>query len=103
MRDELETEYFLDVREHDEAGRPGAPAGIFWLDGRSVIAAHASRGEQRLLDCGAILVATILFGRDPLESTVAGRTVERVPSIGLTDAAPESRGISLRPFQPRDN
>jgi hypothetical protein len=56
----------------------GRPAGVYWLDGRSVIVAHESPGEERLLSEGAVLVATLRFDRDPLDASHAGRTVERV-------------------------
>jgi hypothetical protein len=56
----------------------GRPAGVYWLDGLSVIAAHDSAAEAALLERGAILIATLRFDRDPLESLHHGRTVERV-------------------------
>jgi hypothetical protein len=83
MRDDTETEYFLDVHEYSWTGTVGQPAGIFWIDGTSVIAAHASRTEQQLLARGAILVATLLFGRDPLEASHPGRAVERVSASAV--------------------
>jgi hypothetical protein len=54
----------------------GKPAGVYWLDGRSVIAAHDSAAESALLERGAILIATLRFDRDPLESRHPGRVVE---------------------------
>lgn len=56
----------------------GRPAGVYWLEGRSVIAAHESPGEERLLAQGAVLVATLRFDRDPLDASHGGRAVERV-------------------------
>jgi hypothetical protein len=56
----------------------GQPAGIFWLGGRCVMAAHDSAAEQRLLDLGAILVATLRFDADPLERVHRTGTVERI-------------------------
>jgi hypothetical protein len=56
----------------------GRPAGVYWLDGRSVIATHDSAAESVLLDQGAILIATLRFDRDPLESQHHGCTVERI-------------------------
>ena len=58
----------------------GRPAGVYWLDGRTTIAAHDSVAESVLLEQGAILIATLLFERDPLESRHRGRTVESVPA-----------------------
>jgi hypothetical protein len=86
MRDELGTEYFLDVHEHQWAHGVGHPAGIYWLNGRSVIAAHSSRAEQVLIDHGAILVATLLFEPDPLEGRHEGHCVERLGRAGLAEA-----------------
>lgn len=54
----------------------GQPAGVYWLDGRSVIAAHDSPAEDVLIGRGAILIATLRFDRDPLESLHPGRPVE---------------------------
>jgi hypothetical protein len=56
----------------------GRPAGVYWLDGRSIIAAHDSEAESVLIQRGAILIATLRFDRDPLESLHHGRTVERM-------------------------
>jgi hypothetical protein len=64
----------------------GCPAGVYWLDGRSVIAAHESEAESALLERGAILVATLRFDRDPLESLHHGRTVERVSARAAASA-----------------
>jgi hypothetical protein len=57
----------------------GRPAGVYWLHGRAVLAAHESPGEERLLALGAVLVATLRFDRDPLDASLRDRTVERVP------------------------
>lgn len=56
----------------------GRPAGVYWLHGRSVIVAHDSPGEERLLADGAVLVATLRFDADPLETVHRHGTVERV-------------------------
>jgi hypothetical protein len=56
----------------------GQPAGIYWLDGECVIAAHHSHAEQYLLTIGAILVATLRFDPDPLERRHAGRHIQKV-------------------------
>jgi hypothetical protein len=55
----------------------GRPAGVYWLEGRSLIAAHESAAEDRLLELGAILIATLRFDADPLESAPRGARVER--------------------------
>ena len=39
----------------------GRPTGIYWLDGDSVFAVHGSRAEERVLELGGILVATLRF------------------------------------------
>lgn len=56
----------------------GEPAGVYWLDGRSLIAAHESPAEAWLVANGAILVATLRFDADPLETRQDGRVVDRL-------------------------
>jgi hypothetical protein len=56
----------------------GQPAGIYWLDGESIIAGHESDAEAYLLAAGAVLVATLRFDPDPTEKTHRGRTVVAV-------------------------
>jgi hypothetical protein len=56
----------------------GQPAGVYWLAGRSVIAAHDTVAEQYLLDQGAILIATLRFDADPLETVRRTGCVERL-------------------------
>jgi hypothetical protein len=58
----------------------GQPAGVYWLEGRSVVAGHGSAGEAKLLAAGAVLIATLLFERDPLECGVRGRSVAACPA-----------------------
>ena len=58
----------------------GRPAGIFWLDGTVVMAAHGSAAEDRLLERGAFPVATLRYDPDPRERVQRDATVERVPS-----------------------
>jgi hypothetical protein len=56
----------------------GQPAGIYWLNGECLIAAHCSDAEQYLLSMGAILVATLRFEADPFERSHAGHQVQKV-------------------------
>lgn len=56
----------------------GRPAGVYWLAGRSIIAAHDSAAESVLLEQGAILIATLRFDRDPLETVHRDGSIERV-------------------------
>lgn len=56
----------------------GQPAGIFWLGGRCVMAAHESAAEERLLDLGAVLVGTLRFDADPVETVHRRGNVERM-------------------------
>lgn len=56
----------------------GRPAGIFWLGGRCVMAAHDTAAEDRLLQLGAVLVGTLRFDADPLETVHRKGTVERI-------------------------
>jgi hypothetical protein len=64
-------------------GGIGRPAGIYWLDGRSVMAAHGSAAEDRLLDQGAILVGTLRFDGQLGEQYHAARSVRRVNALTL--------------------
>lgn len=57
-------------------GGIGRPAGMYWLDGDIVIAAHGSPAEADLIARGGILAATLRFDSSPLERTHRGRTVE---------------------------
>jgi hypothetical protein len=56
----------------------GQPAGVYWLDGQSLLAAHESAAEQYLLERGAILVATLRFDQDPLETVHRSGRVDRI-------------------------
>jgi hypothetical protein len=56
----------------------GRPAGIFWLDGGCVMATHDTAAEERLLARGAVLVATLRYDADPLETVHRRGSVERV-------------------------
>jgi hypothetical protein len=75
-RDEIEHE----LQEHQDWNMVGRPAGVYWLEGQSVIVSHESRAEARLLQRGAILIATLRFDADPLEAGHSGRTVHRIPA-----------------------
>ena len=54
------------------------PAGIFWLEGRCVMAGHGTAAESGFLEAGAIPVATLAFEPDPREGRRPGAVVERV-------------------------
>jgi hypothetical protein len=62
----------------------GQPAGIFWLGGGCVMAAHESAAEERLLELGAVLVGTLRFDTDPLETVHRTGRVERLPASGAS-------------------
>ncbi len=64
-------------------GGIGQPAGIYWLDGHTILAAHGSVAEDHLLDQGAILVATLRFDACIFERSHAGRVVDRVSAWAL--------------------
>jgi len=53
-------------------GGIGRPTGIYWLDGDTVFAVHGSRAEERVLELGGILVATLRFDRDPFSEAYRG-------------------------------
>jgi hypothetical protein len=80
MKQDVPRRDTIEFEQHEISWTTGVgrPAGIYWLAGRPLIAAHDSPGEARLLAAGAVLVATLRFDPDPLDSVQHGRTVERV-------------------------
>lgn len=76
--EDIKPKYEHPVDDINWTAGVGQPAGIYWLEGRSVIAGHGTRAESRLLDLGAILIATLRFDPDPLERSHPGRVIERV-------------------------
>ena len=70
--------YEYPIRGLNWTAGVGQPAGIYWLEGASIIAGHGSDAEAHLIGAGAILVATLRFDPDPLEKIHRGRTVTRV-------------------------
>jgi hypothetical protein len=46
----------------------GQPAGMYWVEGRILMAAHGSAAEDALLRLGGILVASLIYSPDPIES-----------------------------------
>jgi hypothetical protein len=73
-RDEFEYEH----HEINWTQGVGRPAGVYWFGGRSVIVAHDSPGEARLVAEGAVLIATLRFDRDPVETVHRTGAVERI-------------------------
>lgn len=73
----------------------GASAGVFLLEGRYHVANHRSRAERRLLDGGALLVATLVF--EPAE---ARRAVSGGAGRPYAFSAPPAPALApLRPAQ----
>jgi hypothetical protein len=64
----------------------GQPAGVYWLAGRSLIAAHDTVAEQRLLEQGAILIATLRFDAAGLETVRRTGRVERLGARAAGEA-----------------
>jgi hypothetical protein len=77
-RDYEAPKYEQPVDDINWTAGAGQPAGVYWLDGSTVMAAHGTLAEWHLLRRGAVLVATLRFDPDPLERSHAGRTVERM-------------------------
>lgn len=77
-RDYEKPKYEQPVDDINWTAGVGQPAGMYWLDGRVVMAAHGSPAEARLLDTGAALVATLRFDADPLERVHRTGHVTRV-------------------------
>jgi hypothetical protein len=65
----------------------GLPAGMFWFDGRCVIAGYGTRAEAWLLDRGAVMLATLRFDAEPAESRRHG-SVRAVRPDALVDVPP---------------
>lgn len=57
----LKHEYEFPIDELRKREPADAPAGVYLLDGAWHLAAHDSAAEQRLLELGALLVATLTF------------------------------------------
>lgn len=70
--------YELPVDDINWTAGVGRPAGMYWLDGRTVMAAHDSPAEARLVGAGAVLVATLRFEPDPVERVHSRGSVRRV-------------------------
>jgi hypothetical protein len=64
----------------------GQPAGIYWLAGESLIAAHESPAEDWLVAQGAVLIATLRFDRDLLDGRSPGARVERMAAGDVSAA-----------------
>lgn len=54
-----------------------APAGVYLLDGAWHLAAHESAAENRLINAGALLIATLSFNTQ-IRSSVVYRTFPQV-------------------------
>jgi hypothetical protein len=57
----LKHEYEFPIDHLANREKADAPAGVYLLDGRWHLAAHDSRAEARLVEQGALLVATLTF------------------------------------------
>jgi hypothetical protein len=57
----LNHEYEFPIDHFAQREKADAPAGVYLLDGRWHLAAHDSLAEDRLLERGALLVATLTF------------------------------------------
>jgi hypothetical protein len=88
-RDYEKPDYELPLDEIKWTGGIGQPAGLYWLDGCTIFAAHESQAEERLLSLGAVLVATLRFDTDPRERVQRSGRVERM------DAARVVRELSV--------
>lgn len=75
--DQLKPDHHLPAHDINWTEGAGQPTGIFWLDGRCVMATHGTAAEAHLLEAGAIAVATLRFGPDFIEGTRPGARVER--------------------------
>lgn len=89
-RDYEAPKYEHPVDEVNWTAGVGRPAGVYWLDGRTVIAACDSAAEGRLMNAGAVQVALLRFDPDPAERVHRGRTIERMRAARLARTMPAS-------------
>ncbi len=68
-------------------------AGIYFLEGRTYVAGHSSPAEQRLLERGAFLLASLRFERELLEGSHPDCTVQ---PLDTRQAVMHFGGISWR-------
>ena len=61
MKYDRSAKYEFPIDDVAYREKADAPAGIYLLDGRWHLAAHDSLAESRLIDAGALLVATLTF------------------------------------------
>jgi hypothetical protein len=85
--------YEFPIEDIKWTGAIGQPAGIYWFGDRTVMVAQGSAAEDWLIDNGAIPVATLLFGPDPLERSHRGRTVEALHPEAVYRAARYQRRL----------
>ena len=91
-RDYEGPKYELPVDDINWTAGAGRAAGVYWLNGASVIAAHDTPAEARLVEEGAVLVATLRFDPDPVERVHHGRVVHRIAGADVRRiAAPATR------------
>jgi hypothetical protein len=57
----LKHEYEFPIDHLANREKADAPAGVYLLDGDWHLAAHDSQAEERLIERGALLVATLTF------------------------------------------
>ena len=71
----------IELRE-----KADAPAGVYLLGGRWHLAAHDSLAESRLVDAGALLVATLTFSLPAKPAHVAPLAAAAVLQMYATNA-----------------
>lgn len=89
-REKLKAKYSYPVRGLNWTAGVGQPAGMYWLEGRTVIAGHGTAAEAYLLAQGAVLAATLRFDPDPAERRFNGRIIDRVRAHALLVEAPDT-------------
>jgi hypothetical protein len=72
---------------YDWSAGIGQPAGLFWLEGRCIVAGLDTRAEAYLITRGAVPVGRLHFGRDPAEGTVPRAHVAPVAAARLAAAS----------------
>ncbi|HEX5726326.1 MAG TPA: hypothetical protein VFX98_12715 [Longimicrobiaceae bacterium] len=79
-----ESEIHLRYGDHDpelaREQRVGDPAGIYLLEDRYFVAVFGTRAEERLLERGALLVASLVWDPEEAERSVAGGSPSPLPA-----------------------
>jgi hypothetical protein len=100
-RDEDELDYFYEDRVHAPVRARGTlpAAGVYLWGGRFEVAAHHSPAERRLLEAGALLVASVSFDGAQVPALTGGGAGD----LRLADLVPVALRETARAAEPARN